>query len=69
MAGSSLFEAENLAFSYPGLDLLSDLSFEIKPGLTLLRGEVVWDGTRFIGTPGRGQFLPCGAPSLLPKRR
>ena len=39
------------------------------PGLTLLRGEVVWDGTRFIGTPGRGQFLPCGAPSLLPKRR
>ena len=38
MAGSSLFEAENLAFSYPGLDLLSDLSFEIKPGLTLLRG-------------------------------
>lgn len=39
------------------------------PGLTLLRGEVVWDGTRFCGTPGRGQFLPCGAPSLLPKRR
>ena len=39
------------------------------PGLTLLRGEVVWDGTQFIGTPGRGQFLPCGAPSLLPKRR
>ena len=38
------------------------------PGLTLLRGEVVWDGTRFCGTPGRGQFLPCGAPSLLPKR-
>ena len=39
------------------------------PGLTLLRGEVVWDGTQFCGTPGRGQFLPCGAPSLLPKRR
>ena len=38
MTGSSLFEAENLAFSYPGLDLLSDLSFAIKPGLTLLRG-------------------------------
>ena len=37
-AGSSLFEAENLAFSFPGLDLLSDLSFAIKPGLTLLRG-------------------------------
>ena len=38
MAGCSLFEAENLAFSFPGLDLLSDLSFAIKPGLTLLRG-------------------------------
>ncbi len=37
-AGSSLFEAKELAFSYPGLDLLSDLSFAIKPGLTLLRG-------------------------------
>ena len=38
MTGRSLFEAENLAFSYPGLDLLNDLSFAIKPGLTLLRG-------------------------------
>ncbi len=38
------------------------------PGLTLSRGEVVWDGQRFTGRPGRGRFLPCGSPSLLPKR-
>ncbi|MCC2633499.1 MAG: hydA [Ramlibacter sp.] len=38
------------------------------PGLTLSRGEVVWDGTSFTGQAGRGKFLPCGTPSLLPKR-
>jgi len=38
------------------------------PGLTLSRGEVVWDGARFTGRAGRGRFLPCGAPSLLPRR-
>ena len=38
MTGSSLFEAENLAFSYPDLDLINGRSFAIKPGLTLLRG-------------------------------
>jgi len=38
------------------------------PGLTLSRGEVVWDGQRFTGRPGRGRFLPCGSPSLLPRR-
>jgi dihydropyrimidinase len=38
------------------------------PGLTLLRGEVVWDGQDFTGAAGRGKFLPCGAPSLLPRR-
>jgi dihydroorotase-like cyclic amidohydrolase len=38
------------------------------PGLTLSRGEVVWDGSTFHGRPGRGQFLACGAPSLLPVR-
>ncbi|HSV80709.1 MAG TPA: dihydropyrimidinase [Ramlibacter sp.] len=38
------------------------------PGLTLSRGEVVWDGQQFTGRPGRGKFLPCGAPSLLPRR-
>jgi dihydropyrimidinase len=38
------------------------------PGLTLSRGEVVWDGTAFHGRAGRGQFLACGMPSLLPVR-
>ncbi len=38
------------------------------PALTLSRGEVVWDGVKFTGTAGRGKFLPCGAPSLLPRR-
>jgi dihydropyrimidinase len=39
------------------------------PGITLARGEVVWDGSQFQGAAGRGQFLRCGAPSLLPRRR
>ncbi|MDB5954780.1 dihydropyrimidinase [Ramlibacter sp.] len=39
------------------------------PGMTLARGEVVWDGSRFSGKAGAGRFLPCGAPSLLPKKR
>ncbi len=39
------------------------------PGLTLSRGEVVWDGKGFTGQAGRGRFLPCGTPSLLPKRK
>lgn len=38
------------------------------PGLTLSRGEVVWDGQAFTGHAGRGRFLPCGTPSLLPRR-
>jgi dihydropyrimidinase len=38
------------------------------PALTLSRGEVVWDGKSFTGQAGRGRFLPCGAPSLLPRR-
>jgi dihydropyrimidinase len=39
------------------------------PGVTLSRGEVVWDGLDFHPHPGRGELLACGAPSLLPKRR
>ncbi|MGJ7520180.1 dihydropyrimidinase [Variovorax sp. LT1P1] len=39
------------------------------PGLTLSRGEVVWDGSDFHPQPGRGQLLACGAPSLMPARR
>jgi dihydropyrimidinase len=38
------------------------------PGVTLARGEVVWDG-QFHARPGRGQFLVCAAPSLVPQRR
>ena len=38
------------------------------PGLTLSRGEVVWDGQRFTGSAGRGRFLACGTPTLLPRR-
>ncbi len=39
------------------------------PGLTLSRGEVVWDGREFHPRRGRGELLACGAPTLLPKRR
>lgn len=39
------------------------------PGLTMLRGQVVWDGTTFTPPRGGGQFLRCGMPSLLPPRR
>jgi dihydropyrimidinase len=35
------------------------------PGVTIARGEVVWDG-EFHPRPGHGTFLSCGAPSLLP---
>jgi dihydropyrimidinase len=39
------------------------------PGLTVSRGEVVWDAAGFHPQPGRGELLVCGSPSLLPKRR
>jgi dihydropyrimidinase len=32
------------------------------PAMTLSRGEVVWDGSRPQGAPGRGRFLKCGLP-------
>jgi dihydropyrimidinase len=38
------------------------------PGVTLSRGEVVWDGREFHGRAGRGQFLRCATPSLTPRR-
>lgn len=38
------------------------------PGMTLARGEVVWDGREFHPRTGRGRFLKCDAPSLLPRR-
>lgn len=36
------------------------------PGTTIAGGDVVWDG-RFRSRLGRGRFLPCGSPSLLPQ--
>lgn len=38
------------------------------PALTLLRGQVVWDGTHFTGTPGAGRYLPCERPALARPR-
>lgn len=39
------------------------------PGLTLCAGEVAWDGKSFHPRRGRGRFLRCGPPSLLPPAR
>jgi dihydropyrimidinase len=38
------------------------------PAATISRGDIVWDGQQFHSRPGRGRFLPCGAPSLVPHR-
>lgn len=38
------------------------------PAMTLSRGEVVWDGRDVTAREGRGRFLPCGRPTLLPRR-
>ena len=38
------------------------------PGMTLSRGDIVWDGRQALSAPGRGQFLPCATPSILPRR-
>jgi dihydropyrimidinase len=38
------------------------------PGMTIVAGEVVWDGA-FHARKGRGRFLRCGPPSLLPERQ
>ncbi len=39
------------------------------PGVTLLRGKVVWDGVNFVGDAGAGNFLVCAKPTLLPTRQ
>ncbi|MET3380505.1 dihydropyrimidinase [Variovorax paradoxus] len=39
------------------------------PGVTLSRGEVVWDGSSFHSHQGRGELLACGVPTLMPRRR
>jgi dihydropyrimidinase len=38
------------------------------PATTLLRGEVVWDGGRFLGAPGHGRFLRCDRPDMARPR-
>ncbi|WP_438390388.1 dihydropyrimidinase [Caballeronia sp. DA-9] len=38
------------------------------PAYTISRGEVVWDGERFLGTPGRGRFLQRGLPTMIARR-
>ncbi|HVL55126.1 MAG TPA: dihydropyrimidinase [Burkholderiaceae bacterium] len=40
------------------------------PSMTLLRGDVVWDGRAFTGKAGNGKFLRCGLPQpARPKGR
>jgi dihydropyrimidinase len=39
------------------------------PALTLIGGEVVWDGAAFHPRAGRGRFLKCGPPTLRPLRK
>ncbi|MFO1326133.1 MAG: dihydropyrimidinase [Rubrivivax sp.] len=39
------------------------------PALTLVGGDVVWDGHTFHPRAGRGRFLRCGTPSLRPRAR
>ncbi|MBX3623848.1 MAG: dihydropyrimidinase [Rhizobacter sp.] len=38
------------------------------PAMTLLRGEVVWDGKEFLGRAGAGQFLHCERPEAARPR-
>jgi dihydropyrimidinase len=38
------------------------------PAMTLASGEVVWDGKEFHPRPGRGRFLACGLPTLMPRK-
>lgn len=39
------------------------------PAVTLLRGQVVWDGKNFTGRPGNGQFLHCDRPAFAKPRQ
>jgi len=34
------------------------------PAMTLVGGEVIWDGGRFYPRSGRGRFLACGRPTI-----
>ena len=39
------------------------MTLQAWPALTLVGGEVVWDGEDFHPRAGRGRFLRCGAPT------
>ena len=39
-----------------------------KLAVTIAGGEVVWDGKHFHPRAGRGRFLQCGMPTLLPRK-
>jgi dihydropyrimidinase len=45
------------------------MTLQAWPALTLVGGDVVWDGQRFHPRTGAGRFLRCGAPSLMPRPR
>jgi len=36
------------------------------PAFTLLRGEVLWDGSACVGPRNQGRFIAAGRPSILP---
>lgn len=38
------------------------------PAITVTQGEVVWDEKGFHPRQGRGQFLKCGLPTLMPRK-
>lgn len=38
------------------------------PAITVTQGEVVWDEQGFHPRQGRGQFLKCGLPTLMPRK-
>ena len=45
------------------------MTLQAWPALTLVGGDVVWDGQRFHPRTGAGRFLRCGAPTLMPRPR
>lgn len=38
------------------------------PAMTILRGQVVWDGDQFLGHAGQGMFLACARPQFARPR-
>lgn len=40
------------------------IALQAWPGVTIARGEVVWNGESYLSQPGRGEFLRCGLPNI-----